>query len=255
MNTFTRFFILGDSVGLTPEELTTAARRYLDWLGSSESDRYPAEYCVSEDVDADDNATGRWHVLPTWGKEVSHPLEDAEPESTHDTESAAIARAAELNAAALTAAMESADWFTSPVPLTCIHFPGCDYGQYPRSRSARLYATLADGSDIIATGHGNARIIRELHCADALCDAAKQLIASLTIAAESAAAAAAIHDSLTADQQREALARVIEGEDGRWRVQLDLHGDDMSEDFDTENEAIREAERAVSAGEIHGTIA
>ena len=75
----------------------------------------------------------------------------------------------------------------------------------------------------------------------------------LTITA--AESAAAIHDSLTADQQREALARVMEGDDGLWRVQLDLHGDDMSEEFDTEEEAIREAERAIAAGEIRGAIA
>lgn len=59
---------------------------------------------------------------------------------------------------------------------------------------------------------------------------------------------------LTADQQTEALARVIEKKDG-WYVQLDLHGNDMSEAYDTEDEAIEEAERAVAAGEIQGKLA
>jgi hypothetical protein len=175
-----RIAIVGTEIVTTEAEARDAARKYLDWFGSSEEERGPLEVEVNPEWDRENDCeTGRFEVRECYGSETSLDCYDLNVIGVYDTEAEAEAVADKHNEEALAQVMD-ADWIEVPAKIDSVWL-NVERGNYPQSRRAEVTITI-DGVDVVGTGHGSVRFVRDVFCIGAVQSALEEAVECITAA-------------------------------------------------------------------------
>jgi hypothetical protein len=172
--TTSRVAIVGTEIVTTEAEARDAARKYLDWFGSSEEDRGPLEVEVNPEWDRENDCeTGRFEVRECYGSETSLDCYDLNVIGIYHTKAEAKAIADKHNEEALKQVM-NVDWIEVPAEIDSVWL-NVSRGNYPQSRHAEVTITI-DGVDVIGTGRGSVRFVRDVFCAGAVQSALEEAV-------------------------------------------------------------------------------